>query len=312
MQASTSPRHQISTAACDSCRRKKSKCEPEAPLDHNYTESNSRRNCRACKSAGISCTFELPVKKRGPAKGRYVASYLHYRMLLIHTGSKAAVSTILRKRENYFHLTQSPGASVSPSPETWTPVVNGYASSTTPHRSAFRTDEICRRSTYHELIQSYIDLVYPTIPIVHRPSFLQDVQQNRDMHDDTFLSLTLSICAATAALIPRTFQEFQKSPHSLRFQNRTQMIEACCKLVVDLRPPNYFDICGHSKWAIAYMLSIAYYQVGLFNRTTFWSAEAAQMARILRLEDPSNFPGTNCIETQLRKKAFWVMFFPFV
>lgn len=114
------------------------------------------------------------------------------------------------------------------------------------------------------------------------------------------------------ALIPRKFDEYQHAAEPLCYQTRTQMIDACRKFVVDLRSSDYFEALNQSKWAIAYMFQIAYFQLGGLNQVSFWYSEAAQMSRLLKLEDLSSYLRLNCIETQLRKKAFWLTFYIFV
>lgn len=177
---------------------------------------------------------------------------------------------------------------------------------------AFPTDRLLPRSVYHGLIRTYLDLVYPTIPVMHRPTFIRNIENNRAIHDDTFLSLTVSICAAAVALLPRKFEEFQNTAEPLPFKLRTQMVDACQKFVVDLRPPEYFADLSQPKWAIVYMFQVAYFQLGTSNRVAFWYAEAAQMNRLLKLEEPNSNLVQDCIDIQLRKKAFWLTFFIFV
>lgn len=184
--------------------------------------------------------------------------------------------------------------------------------STSMSTDAFPTDRLLPRSVYLGLIRTYLDLVYPTIPVVHRPTFIQDLESNRDVHDNIFLSLTMSICAAVVALLPRKFEEYQNAIEPLPFKLRTQMVDACQKFVVDLRSPEYFANVDQPKWAIAYMFQVAYFQLGTSNRVALWYAEAAQINRLLRLEDSKNSLVRDCIDVQLRKKAFWLTFFIFV
>ncbi|KAJ5414068.1 hypothetical protein N7509_000695 [Penicillium cosmopolitanum] len=42
------------------------------------------------------------------------------------------------------------------------------------------------------------------------------------------------------------------------------------------------------------------------------SVEAMQIARLLNLHRISDYEGLNCIETQLRKKGFWLVFYCYV
>jgi hypothetical protein len=176
----------------------------------------------------------------------------------------------------------------------------------------FPTDKICHRSLYHRMMQDYLDLLYPLVPVVHRPSFLLDLKNDRDTFDSGFLALVVGICAALVGAIPRKFYEYQDWVQPLRFSSRKEMIDCCYEVVFSLRMADYFDTPTLQKWASTYLLNIATYQLGRSNRTLMLLAEASQMARLLRLEDPGSYKDLSCIEIQLRKKAFWITLYSFV
>jgi hypothetical protein len=79
-----------------------------------------------------------------------------------------------------------------------------------------------------------------------------------------------------------------------------------------LRGPNFFDQINYNKWAASYLLSIAFFQIGEHNRARMVEVEAMQLARLLDLHRISKYDGLNHTETQLRKKAFWLMFYGYV
>ena len=87
------------------------------------------------------------------------------------------------------------------------------------------------------------------------------------------------------------------------------MIRYCYKLSSDLRGPDYFDTVNLQKWATSYLMGISFFQIGEHNRGRMVDVESMQLARLLDLHQISRYDGLNCIETQLRKKAFWLMFY---
>lgn len=176
----------------------------------------------------------------------------------------------------------------------------------------YQTDRLCDRSLFVIILEDYLELLYPSIPIVHRPTFHHDFSQGRDLSDDDFLGLTIAICAVLIATMPRKFQEYQSGHTPLQFQTRTEMVHRCREITVSLQDSNHYDVISLNKWAIPYLLSIAYFQIGQHNRARMLEVEAIQLARLLELHNPSSHVGLSCIETQLRKKAFWLMFYTFV
>ncbi|KAH6715720.1 hypothetical protein BKA61DRAFT_478470 [Leptodontidium sp. MPI-SDFR-AT-0119] len=176
----------------------------------------------------------------------------------------------------------------------------------------YPTDSLCDRSLFLTILEDYLELLYPSIPVVHRPSFHRDVSKGRDLSDNDFLGLTISICAVLIATMPRKFQEYQLSQTPLTFQTRTDMVHRCREIITSLQEPDHYDVISLNKWAIPYLLSVAYFQIGQYNRARMLEVEAVQLARLLELHNPLSHIGLSCIETQLRKKAFWLTFYTFV
>ncbi|KGO43055.1 Transcription factor, fungi [Penicillium expansum] len=161
-------------------------------------------------------------------------------------------------------------------------------------------------------MQDYLEYIYPMVPIVHRPSFRKALQEDQDREDDGFLALILSIAALVVATMRSRFQAYQSDPYCLRFSSRKEFIHFCYQKVMGLRTSSYFDELNFQKFAVPYLFFAAYLQLGDHNWSRMLSVEAMQIARLLNLHRISDYDGLNCIETQLRKKGFWLMFYGFV
>lgn len=191
----------------------------------------------------------------------------------------------------------------------------GISESQSPNDAFHRshpTDGLCDRQLFDRILHDYLDLVYPLIPVIHRPSFLKDVSQARDSFDADFLGLVVALCATTVGLLPRKFHEYRSSSTPLVFQTRTEMVDRCYDMLLGIRGPDYFDNISQQKWAVSYLMSIAFFQIGQHNRARMIEVEAMQLARLLEFHRISSYDGLNCIERQLRKKAFWLMFYGYV
>ena len=174
------------------------------------------------------------------------------------------------------------------------------------------TDQLCHRKLLRVILDDYLELLYPVIPVVHRKSFLQDLDLKRDSHDHTFRALLFALSAVMVAIMPRKFREYCTGNTPLRFATRTEMVLKCYELVMALRVPQYFDHINHCKWAISYLLGLSFFQVGQQNLCRMLEVEGMQLARLLELHQSSSYESLSWIESQLRKKAFWLMWYGYV
>lgn len=170
----------------------------------------------------------------------------------------------------------------------------------------YPSSRLCSRSLLEALAGDYLELLYPLMPVIHRPSFVKDLAERRDLMDLDFSMLLVAMCAVLVATLPRKFQEYRSS---LPFSTRSEMVNFCNTLSLSIRGPEYFEIISLQKWAASYLLYHAHFHVGQFNRARMLEVEAMQLARLLDLHYLPSYDGLNCIETQLRKKAFWLMFY---
>lgn len=205
-----------------------------------------------------------------------------------------------------------PSQYILSSPETGVPGLQQASPMHNTHATQYPTDALCSRELLHRIMADYLDFLYPLIPVVHRPSFRNDLAQNRDIYDNDFLGLVVALCAATVGTMPSRFREYCAFPTPVKFQTRTEMVNRCYNIITGLRGSNYFDEINYSKWAVAYLMQISFFQIGQHNRARMVEVEAMQLARLLDLHHISMYDGLNCIETQLRKKAFWLMFYGYV
>jgi hypothetical protein len=162
------------------------------------------------------------------------------------------------------------------------------------------------------MMQDYLDYIYPMVPVVHRPSFRKALLENKDSEEDGFLALTISIAALVAATMPSRFQAYKSGASPLRFTSRKDFVHFCYAKCVAMRTSSYFDELGFQKFAVPYVFFAAFLQLGDHNWSRMLSVEAMQIARLLNLHRISEYEGLNLIETQLRKKGFWLMFYSFV
>jgi hypothetical protein len=176
----------------------------------------------------------------------------------------------------------------------------------------YPTDILFPRDLVRLILDDYVTHVYPLIPVVHRPSFEADLEANRDVHDAEFFILIISLCAVTVALLPSRLQIYREFATPLPFRTRSEMANHCYKLNQSYRDTTYFDTVSHQKWASSFLLGVTFHQTGNANLWRMFEVESMQLLRLLEVQHISSYAGLDAIEVQLRKKAFWLMFYGYV
>lgn len=307
--------------------------------------------CQRCTKMGIPCTYDMPVQRRGPKGPRKrklsgeEGAAAKAPTEKIESGSPdpaPSAQRIALKRSHTATSTDSPTISGVQSSEryspTWirTPGSDGHSgqhhdrshsatlplshghplSAMSPNWSSSSarcvTDGLCDRETLRQIMDDYIVYIYPAIPIFHLPSFRAAFDAQRDTHDAAFFGLLMGLVSLTVGILTPKFRDYQRAPRPIRFLSRVEMIDYCYAQTVQSRTASYFDEVSHTKWAISHTFYLAYFHVGKFNLSRMIELECNLFARLLELHRPSALVGLNCIETQLRKRAFWLMFYAYV
>lgn len=177
----------------------------------------------------------------------------------------------------------------------------------TPAERRHSTDELLPRELILTILDDYVRYVYPLLPVVHCPTFAEELSEGRDADDEELLALIVSLCAATVCLLPSRLAIYRTQ--GLPFTTRTAMANHCWSLYQDLRKgPAYFDTVSHTKWAASYMLAIAFHQTGNANLWRMLDVESMQLLRLLDVHRPESYINLDPIQVQLRKKAFCLVF----
>ncbi|KAK5059857.1 hypothetical protein LTR84_009740 [Exophiala bonariae] len=194
--------------------------------------------------------------------------------------------------------THYPGTSTTATPST--PTISSESNPSEP------TQGLGSREAIELMIIDYLDLLYPLMPVVHRPSFRADFGRERDEHDQIFYSLLLTICAMVVAQLPRRFLDYKKARWFFEFNTPKQLVVHLEERVLGLRNQEYFETPSTQKCAIAFFLACSYGSLNVVGRMSLYWAEMWVMLRALGANDPQTYIGLNFVEAQLRKKSFWL------
>ncbi|OQO09883.1 hypothetical protein B0A48_04237 [Cryoendolithus antarcticus] len=174
----------------------------------------------------------------------------------------------------------------------------------------YATDCICPRGLILMMMHDFLERLYATIPVLHRPSFRDALARNRDGEDTVFLGLLIAMCATVVGIMPSKFRRYRE--HGFAFESRKAFVLHCYSTLSSIRGVAYFDEISFNKFAISYLMDIALFQAGLYNLSRMAEVECIQLGRLLHLHKVEEYAGLNQIETQLRKKGFWMLFYSFV
>ncbi|KAF5004879.1 hypothetical protein FDECE_8661 [Fusarium decemcellulare] len=308
---------ELASRACDACRARRRKCV--FPREGGTPASQ----CMGCSKLHIQCSFAIPTRPRGPKRKRTQAPTAISPDF--HSDSPSDYSRLDERPSHdevsgisdnlQLGLESDTQHSVTPPSR---PTISGPVLLITEDEGGIigyydrplPTDELCPRDLFLLIMTDYIERIYPLVPIVHLPTFRADLAKNRDVDDRDFLSLIVSLAALTIGLLPSRFDNY----HAVvsRFGSRTAVISYIVQMCQRLRHADYWDHVSHKKWAAAYALSVGVFQTGQTNQSRMFEAEAMQIARLLEIHRISGYEGLNAVETQLRKKAFWLQFYTFV
>nr|AMB48851.1 hypothetical protein FcFDB1_04 [Fusarium camptoceras] len=302
----------VTRQACDGCRLRKRKCTFKGDDGVQWVKPGQAR-CQNCDRTETQCTFLLPLRTRGPKPrtGRHKTSLqsissersLSWQGEMLDgqsqsTPSPQFIPNAPRANERTAFDTDTSVQSASPLMQD---SLQGHA-----------TDLLFHRDLVRFILQDYVTYVYPLIPVIHIPTFQTKFDQEHDAQNQDFLGLIISMCALTVGLLPSRFWAYREYKTPLPFKTRTEMANHCYKLNQGLRDIEYWDTVSHQKWASSYLLALTFHQTGNVNLWRMLEVESIQLLRLLEVQHASSYSGLDFIETQLRKKAFWLMFYAYV
>lgn len=181
----------------------------------------------------MQCTFDRPQQRR-PRRSKTSTSSVTNSMPVSESeisNGHSADTTVLHGRsdsQGSIH-THSLNTSISATEPTLT-----FSSGSTLMK-------VGSREALGLMIKDYLDLLYPLMPIVHRPNFRADVDRERGEHDPIFYSLLLSICALVVSQLPRRFLEYKTAQWFFEFNTPKQLVMHLEERICGLRSREYFE-----------------------------------------------------------------------
>ncbi|EEY15252.1 predicted protein [Verticillium alfalfae VaMs.102] len=304
----------IARKACDLCRERKIQCV--------FNHEISSTTCQKCQKAEVPCTFLTTRKPRGPPS-RYTPSPPTDRQAPKRVAeAKQRAATASTSDEPQTPTTPSFVALASPTTTTTTTTAAAATSfpQTTqthpihqPHRlqqlpvGHVSITDFVPEYTLKIIIDDFFDRVYPVLPIVHVATYQAAFCARRYETDPVFLRLTISLCAATVASIPRRITVYGSSLYA----DVGQMVDRASQLILLSRlgsEPMWQDQPTMDTMLVSLALTIAALYAGRTASGWSYAGEAILYFRALELYKKASYLRFTPIEAEMCKRAFWLLF----
>lgn len=284
--------------------------------------SNGR--CTQCRTSKTACTFDLPIARRGPkAKKR--------RNRAASNSPEAEDSSLIQFDDDTI---ASPNDTTVWEAIATTPLVNHHVSpqsssvvgnippifdigvqSITPSQRwhQLSTEISIRGLDFETLLNQCVDLffdhLYPLTPLVHEPSFRQDLAyflpgEDRTMEfataSDVAFTMVTAVCAEAAFLVPKDiFPQGEKIADVF-----LQASRACLNsyLESDLEHPTANSV------TVRYFHSNCVHAAGRPKYSWHIFGEATRLAQAMRLHDNSTYEDLYPVEAEMRRRVFWIVY----
>ncbi|KAF1959491.1 hypothetical protein CC80DRAFT_489621 [Byssothecium circinans] len=168
-------------------------------------------------------------------------------------------------------------------------------------------EHLCPKAAFGAIIDDYLQLVFPLLPLVHRPSFRASIEAAAYTADPAFFRLCLAVCAVTVASIPRKFEEYGRE----KYADVGAMVDRACHMVLLSRiasEPEWQNQPQTGTMIVSILLTMASHYAGRANQGWGYASEAIQFFRALELYRKVGYEHLSLLEGEMCKRAFWLLY----
>ncbi|KAH8585377.1 hypothetical protein B0O99DRAFT_696559 [Bisporella sp. PMI_857] len=296
-------------SACDTCKRRKVKCDAEKP-------------CSNCRISHLSCEFRIPSRRRGRKPNKTLK-------LPTNRDNRVVVASLQTPQ----HCVEQPHTSLS-SPKSITHGVTTVSSQ--PSKSAIfqdvtriHTDLVCvvngllapRKvaDLIHDCIDLFMQYLFPNTPIAHEPTlraaaslFSHDgyaaLYSHADVSDRQLqlrylrpFTLITALCAFVISVMPESLVRLQDQLSAPFLQSSLAMLGLYKSS--DLENPDSSSL-NIRMWHSAASQNMT----GKPGAANHYHGEAILLALRLRLHDETALHRDSVAESKLLRLSFWLLY----
>ncbi|KAJ5287342.1 hypothetical protein N7478_003028 [Penicillium angulare] len=293
--------------ACDFCNRRSIKCtRGEDPLGR----------CQNCADFDVPCTFDRPAKRRGVKAGTKIIGRdtpvakpsTEPQLPLGRENAPQRASGSSGSRSEY-HPDSASRPSLTGDP--WTSFNTGWSTAEGYDddgalRNSWKAFAISCDQQIRNLVQVYFEIVYPIFPLFHKPSFIEKINNDEHLRNQSLFASTMAVCALVsgrardgALYTSRWHREELSEPPS----------EAFYAAAKDSLPRDLAAAKGFNYMRACAILAIASIQNGQIKNMQKYSGMYHTLITMEGFHDEKLWPkDISPIEIEERRRLFWSIY----
>ncbi|CAK7226909.1 hypothetical protein SCUCBS95973_006359 [Sporothrix curviconia] len=317
MPAKSRTGRKIARRACDLCRDRRVQC---------IFDTNTSSSCRQCLKSQASCTFLTDRKPRGPRRSRLEPSVLSAAVALTNINNNGSGSGQDHDNRGTNAEGQQEQRSFTPNIANSSSTSSGGGDSSLHYLGQQSTtteavttgpaplpialpsvEHLVPEAVFRTILDEFTARVYPVIPLVHIPSFTAQLQARDFATDPAFYRLCMGLCAVTVASIPRNGGSYG-APW---YPNVGDLIDRAAHLIMLSSmgtSPAWQNDATVDNIIVYVLLAMAFHYSGRVNAGWAYASDAMLSFRAMELYKKSSYESLSTIETEMCKRAFWLLF----
>ncbi|RTE79873.1 hypothetical protein BHE90_005615 [Fusarium euwallaceae] len=157
------------------------------------------------------------------------------------------------------------------------------------------------------IIDDFLFRVYPLVPFIHLPRFKAQLARRDFETEPAFFRLCVALCAITVASLPRNLSSYG----IVGYHDAAQLVERASHLIMCSYMstlPSWQDQPSFERLRVTILTAIAFLYAGRNHAGYLWMNEAVPCCRDLELYKRDTYKGLDMVDTELRKRVFWLLF----
>ncbi|KAL7420962.1 hypothetical protein Q5752_003846 [Cryptotrichosporon argae] len=168
-----------------------------------------------------------------------------------------------------------------------------------------REEDVISWANVSHYVSLYLQYLWPLLPLVHRPTFAENLATRLDLRDTDFRALLLSIVAYTISQLPTSRLVTDK----LEVEDLKRLQRRCHRTSQALQRTYHGQV---SLTQICIIIFDQFYllSIGLAHTAAARLGQAVQLAFTLGLHSDARTQalGLDAVEVQLRRRVFWQLY----